>query len=148
VRAPSRGLARLALAAGAFVAVLPACGSPGKREASDLIDAVDRYRRADGPSKDALGQAVSTLACTDSRVCEAKVACVAGIEPTTRALALKDEVARRLGDLEQKRLATDSPEVQALPAKLDEAERLLRDGRARMTACDARLTDLRVAFGV
>jgi len=38
--------------------------------------------------------------------------------------------------------------VQALPGKLDEAERLLKDGRARMAACDARLTDLRVAFGV
>jgi alkanesulfonate monooxygenase SsuD/methylene tetrahydromethanopterin reductase-like flavin-dependent oxidoreductase (luciferase family) len=130
-----------------MVAILVACGNPGKREASALIDAVDRYRRAAGPSRDALGQAVSAVACTDARVCEAKQACVAGIEPTTRALSLKDEVARRLVDLEQKRLETNSPEVEALPGKLDEAERLLRDGRSRMTTCDARLTDLRVAFG-
>jgi hypothetical protein len=136
----------LALAAG-VLALVVACGSPGKHEAAALIDAVDRYRRSAGPSRDALGQAVAAVACTDTRVCEAKQACMAGIEPTTRALTLKDEVARRLVDLEQKRLETDSPEVEALPGKLDEAERLLRDGRARMTTCDARLTDLRVAFG-
>jgi hypothetical protein len=124
------------------------CGNTGKREAAALVDAVDRYRRAEGPSRDALGQAVSAMPCTDARVCEARQACVAAIEPTTRALTLKDEVTRQLADLEQKRLATDSPEVQALPAKLDEAEHLLKDGRARMTACDARLTDLRLAFGV
>jgi len=137
-----------ALLVGVVLPVLVACGNAGKRDASALVNAVDRYRRAEGPSKDALGQAVSVLACADSRVCDAKQACVAAIEPTTRALLLKDEVARRLVDLEAKRLATDSPEVQALPGKLDEAERLLRDGRARMAACDARLTDLRVAFGV
>ena len=91
---------------------------------------------------------MSALACSDSRVCEAKRTCVAAIEPTTRALTLKDDVARRLADLEQRRLETDSPEVQALPGKLDDAERLLKDGRAKMAACDARLADLRMAFGV
>jgi len=147
VRAGSRRSSGFALMAGAMLPVLLACGNGGKREAASLVDAVDRYQRADGPSKDALGQAVSALACSDERVCDAKRTCVAAIEPTTRALTLKDEVARRLADLEQKRLETDSPEVQALPGKLDEAERLLKDGRARMAACDARLTDLRVAFG-
>ena len=134
--------------AGAVLPVLVACGNAGKREAAALVDAVDRYQRADGPSKDVLGQAVSALACSDSRVCEAKRTCVAAIEPTTRALTLKDDVARRLADLEQRRLETDSPEVQALPGKLDDAERLLKDGRAKMAACDARLADLRMAFGV
>ncbi len=129
-------------------AALVACSGSGKREATTLADAVDRYRRADDASKEAQGKAVAAVVCTDSRVCEAKQACVAAIEPTTRALALKDEVARRLVDLEQKRLAPDAPEAEALPGKLDEAERLLKDGRAGMARCDARLTDLRVAFGV
>lgn len=133
----------------AVVAALAACdGGAGKREASTLVDAVDRYRRAEGPSKAALGEAVSAVACTDARVCDAKRACLAAIVPTTQALTLKDEVSRRLVELEQQRLAPDSPEAQALPGKLDDAERLLKDGRARMTDCDARLTDLRVAFGV
>jgi hypothetical protein len=137
-----------ALFAVAMLPLVAACGGSGKREASSLEDAVDRYRRADAASRDTLGRAVSAVACSEARVCDAKQACVAAIEPTTRALNLKDDVARQLVDLEQKRLAPDSPEVQALPSKLDEAERLLKDGRAKMTACDARLTDLRVAFGV
>jgi len=126
---------------------LAACSGPGKREATTLTDAVDRYRRADDASKESQGKAVGAVACTDSRVCEAKQACVAAIEPTTRGLALKDEVARLLVEIEQKRLAPDSSEAEALPGKLDEAERLLKDGRAGMAQCDARLTDLRVAFG-
>jgi hypothetical protein len=137
-----------ALAILAFLSTLDACSGQGKREATTLTDAVDRYRRADDASKATQGQAVAAVACTDARVCEAKQACVAAIEPTTRALELKDEVARRLVELEQKRLAPDSQEAQALPGKLDEAERLLKDGRAKMADCDARLTDLRVAFGV
>ena len=139
----AKGLALLPL-----VVTLTACSGPGKREAAALVAAVDRYRQAAGASKEAEGQAVAGVPCSDSRVCDAKQACVAAIEPTTRALALKDEVSRRLVDLEGKRLAPDSPEADALPGKLDEAERLLKDGRARMAACDARLTDLRVAFGV
>jgi hypothetical protein len=131
-----------------LVSTLTACNNPGKREAADLVDAVDRYRRADDAAKDARGKAVAAVACTDSRVCDAKQACVAAIEPTTHALALKDEVARLLAEVEQKRLAPDAPEAATLPAKLDEAERLLKDGRAGMARCDARLTDLRVAFGV
>lgn len=137
-----RGLTLLVLA------TITACSGSGKREAATLADAVDRYRRADDTAKEAQGKAVAALSCTDARVCDAKQACVAAMEPTTRGLALKDEVVRRLADLEQKRLAPDSPEAEALPGKLDEAERLLKDGRAKMSTCDARLTDLRVAFGV
>jgi hypothetical protein len=131
-----------------LLSTLPACSGSGKREAAALTDAVDRYRRADDASKETQGKAVAAVACTDSRVCDAKQACVAAIEPTTRGLTLKDEVARLLVELEQKRLAPDSPEAGALPGKLDEAERLLKDGRAGMARCDARLTDLRVAFGI
>jgi hypothetical protein len=51
-------------------------------------------------------------------------------------------------DLEKGALAKDSPEASALPGKLDEAEKLLQDGRAKMATCDARLTDLHIDFGV
>jgi hypothetical protein len=136
-----------ALLLAALVSAFAACTSPGKREATALADAVDRYRHAADASKAGEGKAVAAVECTDTRVCDAKQTCVAAIEPTTRALALKDEVAKRLVELEQKRLAPDSPEAAALPGKLDEAERLLKDGQAGMARCDARLTDLRVAFG-
>jgi hypothetical protein len=145
VRFSSGVLAALALAAaGAFGL---ACTGAGKREAASLAEAVDRYRRADDASKDVLGREVAAVACTEARVCEAKQACLAAIEPTTRALLLKDEVASRLGDLEHKRLAPDSPEALALPGKLDDAERLLAEGRTQMALCDAKLAELRVAFG-
>jgi hypothetical protein len=133
-------LARLALGS---MLVLVACTGAGKREAASLFEAVDRYRHANDASKEALGRAVAAVACTDARVCDVKQVCLAAIEPTNHALQLKDEVTLRLGDLEQKRLAPDSPEAQALPAKLDEAQRLLEDGRTRMATCDARLAELR-----
>jgi hypothetical protein len=123
-----------------------ACTGSAKRETRALAEAVDRYRHADDRAKDVQGQAVAAVACTDARVCGAKQACTAAIEPTNRALALKDEVTRRLDDLEQKRLAPDSPEAQALPGKLDEAERLLKEGRAKMADCDARLAELQIAL--
>jgi hypothetical protein len=138
---------RVLLSVVALAALGAACTGAGKREAASLSEAVDRYRRADDGSKEAHGRDVAALSCTEARVCEAKQACLAAIEPTTRALALKDEVVRRLGDLEQKRLAPDSPEAQALPGKLDDAERLLEEGRTKMTVCDAKLAELRVAFG-
>jgi hypothetical protein len=90
---------------------------------------------------------VAGVACTDAKVCTAKRACLAAIDPTARALALKDEVVRRVADLEEKRLSPESPEAQALPGKLDEAERLLREGRAKMPDCEKQLTDLQLEYG-
>jgi len=98
-------------------------------------------------AKESQQQGVVAVACTDAEVCAAKQVCLAAIVPTTRALVLKDEVAARLGDLQAKRLAPDAPEADALPAKLDEAERLLHEGRAKMTECDAKLVGLRVRHG-
>jgi hypothetical protein len=123
------------------------CAGAGRREARALVTAVDRYRHADGASRAGQAQAVAAVACSDAHVCEAKRACLGAIDPTTRALALKDEVARRVGDLEQRRLSPDSADAQALPGKLDEAEKLLNEGRSKMTDCDRRLADLQIEFG-
>jgi hypothetical protein len=81
-------------------------------------------------------------------VCDAKRACLAAIQPTAQALALKEEVAARIEDLQSKRLSPDSPEAQALPGKLDLAARLLSEGRAKMPECEKKLADLRLASGV
>ncbi len=137
-------IVRIAVFCATFVT---ACGSSAKRETAALSAAVDRYRRADNSSKAAEAQIVAGVACTGEKVCGAKAACVAAIDPTTRALQLKDEVTRRLGDLQNKRLSPESPEAEALPAKLDEATRLLGEGRAKMAICDKQLTDLEVASG-
>jgi hypothetical protein len=124
------------------------CTGAGKLEAASLVNAVDAYRHAPGPAKADRGKAVGDVPCTVTKVCEAKLACLAAIEPTVRAMALKDEVTARIAEIEKGTLAKDSPEAQALPGKLDEAERLLTDGRAKMQACDAKLTDLHIDFGV
>jgi hypothetical protein len=136
--------ARLALVCALLAA---ACTPSAKGETSALSSAVDRWRRAEGPGKETAGRAVGAVACSERQVCEARQACVAAIEPTARALALKDEVTARLAEVEGKRLAPDSPEARALPEKLDEAQRLLEEGRAHMADCDAKLAALQVAFG-
>jgi hypothetical protein len=128
--------------------VLPACAGAGKHEASTLIDAVDRYRKNDGPTRDVQVQAVTAVACTDERVCAAKRTCVSAIQPTAQALDLKDEVAARLADIEAKRLDPTAPEATALPGKLDAATRLLGEGRAKMGECERQLTDLAIAFSL
>jgi hypothetical protein len=131
-----------------LVACACACDGAAKHEAATLAAAVDHFRRADPSFKTAQAQAVDAVVCSDARVCAAKDACVAAVDPTARALALKDEVASRLQDIEKGTLAADAPEARALPDKLDEAERLLKEGRVQMEVCDARLADLRVALGV
>jgi hypothetical protein len=142
----SIGLNLVRLRSFALLLGLCACGGPAKREAVSLADAVDRYRRADGASRAAQMDAVAAVSCTDAGVCEAKRACLAAIEPTTRALALKDEVTLRLGDIEHKRVAPDSPEARALPEALEEAGRLLEEGRVKMADCERKLTDLHAHY--
>jgi hypothetical protein len=131
-----------------LVVVVAGCAGPAKREASALLEAVDRYRHASSVSNAAPIAALAAVSCTDPQVCEAKSACVAAIDPTARALSLKDEVGRRLADIEAARLAPDSPEAQDLAAKLDLATHLLRDGHAKMDDCDKKLTDLQVKYGL
>lgn len=132
-----RGLPLLVLAC-----LLGACAGSARRESAALADAVDRYRRAENGTRASQGQAVLAVVCTAAEVCAAKQACLAAIDPTTRALALKDEVAARLVDIQAKRLSPDAPEADALPSKLDEAERLLGEGRTKMADCDAKLVKL------
>jgi hypothetical protein len=131
----------------ALLSLLGACGSPAKREALSLSEAVDRYRHATSSTSAVLSAGVGAVACTDAQVCEAKRACAAAADATERAVVLKEDVSLRLADIEGARLAPSSAEAQSLPGKLDEATRLLREGRTGMNDCDKRLTDLVVRFG-
>jgi hypothetical protein len=124
------------------------CSDGGKREASALTEAVDRFRRADSDAaRAAQAQTVSTVACTAQRVCDAKNTCMLAIDPTVKAFALKGEVSSQIAEIEGGRLAADSAEARALPAKLGEATRLLQEGHRSMDKCDSMLTDLRVTYG-
>jgi hypothetical protein len=135
------------LVAAAVVATVVACEGSGRREAGALSDRVDRYRKAEGAQREAARQALLGVACSVADVCAAKAACLGAVDPTTKAFALKDEVTARLSDLESGKLPRESPEADALPGKLDEAERLLHEGRAKMSDCDARLVALRARYG-
>ncbi len=144
--APKGAAASRAILLGSLA--LLACSGSVKRETASLVAAVDRYERADDASKAAQAQEVAAVPCSAAAVCEAKRACLAAIGPTARALTLKDEVSARIDDLQAKRLAPDSPEAQALPGKLDLATKLLNEGRAKMSDCERKLADLRIASGV
>lgn len=124
-----------------------ACAAPGKREAAALTAAVDGFRRAPAPVRAVRAHAVSEVLCTDAKVCEAKTACVAAVDPTAQALAIMDEVQASTERVERGELDPDSPEANALPGKLDEAGKLLQQGKDHMATCDDRLKDLAVTFG-
>jgi hypothetical protein len=124
------------------------CANSGKREAATLSDAIDRFRRADsGAARTAQAAAVAAVACTEGRVCDTKKTCVEAIDPTVKAMALKDEVASKIADIEGGKLAADSDDARSLPGKLDEATHLLGEGHRKMGQCDSMLTDLRVLYG-
>jgi hypothetical protein len=124
------------------------CSNPAKREAASLIEATDRYRRAENAAKPGLAQAVIAATCTDEEVCETKQACVAAIEPTVRALRLKDEVAAHVDELEKGTLAPDDPVAQKLQGQLDEAKDQLSRGKDAMPACEQKVLALRMKYGV
>ena len=143
-----------AVAGGVFVASLAGaagCDGGAKGEARALLGAVDQYRKADGPARADRAQAVVAATCTDAQVCAAKEACLAAISPTVRALALKDEVAARLAEMEGQRAGgadgAAPPDAAGLATKLDDAERLLKEGHANMDACEKALAGLRVKYG-
>jgi hypothetical protein len=128
-----------------LLAALPiGCDNTARRESDALLAAVDQYRRAENPAKAERAQAVLAVACTAPDVCAARDACLAAINPTVRALTLKDEVAATLADIEAHR---GSPDASDLPGKLDDAESSLKSGHAKMGGCEKALADLRLHHG-
>jgi hypothetical protein len=142
----TRALLR-ALAFALAASTASAC-SGAKREAASLVAAVDRYRRAEMSAKRPLAEALEAVPCSDADVCAAKGACVAAALPTVRGDALKSAVQQTLNDLHAGKITEAEAASQHLPAKLDEASRLLSDGRARLTDCDLKITALRLRYGL
>ena len=140
-------VSRACSAMGLVTALVSGCQGAGKGQAAALDDALDRYRRAVGPERASASRALAEVPCTGSDVCAAKETCLAAVDSTTRAFALKDEVALAVGDLQAKRMAPDAAAAQALPGKLDEATLLLGQGRGKMADCEKMLVDLRLHYG-
>jgi hypothetical protein len=124
---------------------LVACAS-GRQEAASLVASIDRFHKADNPEKPDRAKAIARVVCTDVEVCEAKRLCELATTATAGALTLKAEVEERLAEVERGTLAKSDDVVKGLPAKLDEAERLLGEGHAAMPACDRRILALRARY--
>ena len=113
-----------------------------------MVQAVERYRRADNAGKGSTADALDKTPCSVDDVCEAKRACTAVSDPTARALALKNEVEIGLAEMHAHKLEPDDPRARALPDKLDEAERLLTTGHDALPACDEKLMGLKRHYGI
>jgi hypothetical protein len=113
-----------------------ACNTGARQEAAQVVEAVDRFRKADNAGKPATVEALRAVKCTSADVCKARDACLASAEATAKALRLKSEVEQGLTAVEKGTLSRDSEAARALPAKLDEAEALLKEGFALLPACD------------
>ena len=122
------------------------CSNSTKGEAASLVAAVDRFRRADFAGKPALLGPLQAVECTDKEVCAAKSACVAHAEPLVESIRTKNEVDLRMQNADAEPL---DPEARgALIRKLDQASRLLDKGRTAQGACDEKILQLRVKYGV
>ena len=128
--------------------VLSACSNGARREAASLASAVERYRHAENIQKPAEAATIASVACSDHDVCDAKAACLAMSEPTSKGLALKVEVEHGLKDLEAKRITPESPAAHALAQKLEDSSRLLEKGRAALPACDEKVLALRLKYAL
>jgi hypothetical protein len=122
---------------------LSACDGAERRDAETVLIAVQRFRSADLASTPAALEVLRKTPCNAADVCEARRACIEAGEATASALTLKAEVKRGLEAMEAGRLAKDAPEALALPAKLDDAERLLKKGHEALPACDERVLALK-----
>ena len=147
----SHGTLPRVLATLVLILVVPlgsvACASGAKREAASLAAAVERYRRAGNSDKRTEANLLAAVFCADREVCDAKTACVAVSEPTSKGLGLKSEVERGMADLEAKRITPESPAAQELAQKLEDASRLLERGRAALASCDEKILNLRLKYG-
>ena len=120
-----------------------ACDGAERRDAETVVAAVTRFRTADNASTPMMVDALKATPCTAPEVCRVRDECAAVGAATSKALRLKAEVERGLAALEQGRLAKDSPEAKELPAKLDEAESLLKQGHEGLAKCDEQVLALR-----
>ena len=111
-----------------------ACNAGARQEAAQVVEAVDRFRKADNAGKPATVEALRAVKCTSADVCKARDACLASAEATAKALRLKSEVEQGLTAVEKGTLPRDSEAARALPAKLDEAESPPQGGLRRPPA--------------
>lgn len=136
----------LAFATLALMLVVPACRAGDKQEAAQVVSAMDRFRKAENRVKPSMVDSLRAAKCSVPDVCRTRDACLASAEATSKALRLKSDVEQGLSALEKGTLARDSAEANVLPAKLDEAESLLKEGFEALPACDDQIMALKRVY--
>jgi hypothetical protein len=122
---------------------LVACTTGSRQEAAQVVEGMDRFRKADNAAKPSTVESLRAVKCSAADVCQARDACLASAEATAKALRLKSEVEQGLAAVERDAMPNDSLDAKALPAKLDEAESLLKEGFAALPACDDQVMALK-----
>ena len=131
----------------ALLLLVLGCSSP-RPEVASLVTGVDRFHRASNDERPARADALARVACQDREVCAAKALCVEATTATGAALRLKREAEAMLAEVELGTKDAQDPAVAALPAKLDQASKLLKKGHDAMPACDHEILVLRERYGL
>jgi hypothetical protein len=126
-----------------FLAVF-SCTNPARQEARSLVEAVDRYHKAENPEKPAAADALEKVACTDEEVCAAKEACTKAAAAMANGLRKQEHAAGAINAMSDGSLAKNDPSVLAAALEVEEADQLMRQGNDAMPACDDKIAALRV----
>ncbi|MFO0678056.1 MAG: hypothetical protein U0169_16090 [Polyangiaceae bacterium] len=132
----------------AFVFPVAGCDAETKRDATALVGAVDRYRRASNEEKPSRVDPIAAVVVHDPELVATKATCLEAAQSFARGLAKKRDVEKALHRIETKELASDSAEAAALPGTLDEAAKLVETGHAAMGRCEERTDLLRKKYGL
>ena len=119
------------------------CTSGDRTEAAQVAETMDRFRKAPNAGKPDMLAPLRKASCSATDVCQARDACLASADATSRSLVLKNEVEQALVQLDAGTLSRDSLEAQGLAAKLDESQKLLDEGFRLLPACDDQVIALK-----
>jgi hypothetical protein len=120
------------------------CSACSRGEARSLIEAVDRFRKAPTEQQPPLADALEKVPCSDDEVCAAKDACVKSASATAKGIRKKQEVEQVLAEVLDGSLAKTDPRATKSFVELDESDRLRKEGNDALTACDEKITALRM----
>jgi len=124
--------------------ILLACTNPARQEARSLVEAVDRYRKAENPEKPPLADALEKVSCSDDEVCAAKDACTKTATPMAKALRKQRDAEIAILQVADGAIPKTDPRATALPGELDEVDRLIKESQDALASCDEKITALRV----
>jgi len=126
--------------------VLPACDAAERHDATNVVNAIVRFRTADLASTPAAVEALQGTPCANALSCGTKDKCLVAGNQIAQGLRLKGEVEKLIPKVEAGTLSRDSLEAQTLPSRLDQADASLKTGFAALPACDESVIALKAKY--